>query len=200
MFVCLDDKHKVKVGEPNFPVAAVERGRRVLTMAGSSFLVGDHDFTKVSLVPSVVLDIPIPDDVSESWYSGNVHIGLKEGTFEPSSPLRHVSELCPLIEVQSLSKPILFMYTDGGPDHCLTYLSVQLCLICIYLMLDLDYLCAARTEPCNSWRNPVERIMSIINLGLQCVGLERAQMDEENEQLAAKAGSMKESMQPSTLP
>ena len=34
--------------------------------------------------------------------------------------------------------------------------------------------------------------MSIVNLGLQCVGLERAQMDEENEPLAAKGGSMKE--------
>ena len=149
MFVCLDDKHKVNVGEPGFPVAAAaERGRRVLTVAGSSFLVGDHNFTKVSLVPSVVLDIPIPDDVSESWYSGNVHIGLKEGTFEPSSPLRHVSELYPLIEVKSQSKPVLFLYTDGGPDHHLTYLSVQLCLVSLFLLLDLDYLCAARTAPC----------------------------------------------------
>ncbi len=83
MFLCLDD---MKVGEPGFPVAAAERGRRVLTAAGSRFLVGDHDFTKISLVPSVVLDIPIPEDVSESWYSGQVHVGLKEGTFEPSSP------------------------------------------------------------------------------------------------------------------
>ena len=28
-FVCLDDKHKIKVGEPGYPVAATERGRRV---------------------------------------------------------------------------------------------------------------------------------------------------------------------------
>ena len=28
-FICLDDKHKVKVGEPGFPVASAERGRRV---------------------------------------------------------------------------------------------------------------------------------------------------------------------------
>lgn len=36
--------------------------------------------------------------------------------------------------------------------------------------------------------------MSIINLGLQCVciGLDRAQMDEEMEKLATKCGSMKE--------
>ena len=28
--VCLDDKHRMKVGEPGYPVAAVEQGRRVI--------------------------------------------------------------------------------------------------------------------------------------------------------------------------
>ena len=27
--VCLDDKHKCKVGEPGLPVAAIERGKQV---------------------------------------------------------------------------------------------------------------------------------------------------------------------------
>ena len=27
LFICLDDKHQIKVGEPEFPVAAAERGR-----------------------------------------------------------------------------------------------------------------------------------------------------------------------------
>ena len=35
--------------------------------------------------------------------------------------------------------------------------------------------------------------MSIVNLGRQCVGLARTEMDEENERFAARAGSMKES-------
>ena len=34
--------------------------------------------------------------------------------------------------------------------------------------------------------------MSIINLGLQCIGLAREEMSEEHEQLLARAGSMKE--------
>ena len=58
------------------------------------------------------------------------------------------------------------MNTDGGSDHTLTFQSVQLSLISIFLALDLDFLCAARTAPLHSWRNPVERIMSILNLGL----------------------------------
>ena len=68
-------------------------------------------------------------------------------------------------------KPILLLYTDGGPDHRLTYLSVQLSIIALFLQLDLDVLIAGRTAPNHSWANPVERIMSIVNLGLQCVGM-----------------------------
>lgn len=69
MFVCLYDKHKIKVGEPGFPVAAAERGRQVLQAAGSCFLVGDHDFTKFGTIPFVALQVSIPDDISGSWYS-----------------------------------------------------------------------------------------------------------------------------------
>ena len=81
-FVSLDDKHRVKVGEPRFPVAAAERGRKVLVSVGSSFQVGDHDFTKFSIIPSVQLHVDIPTDISDS---GAVHVGLKEGAFEPST-------------------------------------------------------------------------------------------------------------------
>ena len=30
IFVCLDDKHRVPVGEPGYPVAAVDRGKKVI--------------------------------------------------------------------------------------------------------------------------------------------------------------------------
>ena len=70
LFVCLDDKHKIKVGEPGFPVATAERGRRVLVRADEFFTVGDHDFTKFSLIPSVAFILDIPLQISDSWYSG----------------------------------------------------------------------------------------------------------------------------------
>ena len=38
----------MKVGEPGFPVAAAERGQRVLVSCDSSF-EGDHNFTKFGL-------------------------------------------------------------------------------------------------------------------------------------------------------
>ena len=53
MFVSLDDKHRVKVGEPGRPNAAVERGRRVLVGTNEIFEVSDHDFCKFSIIPSV---------------------------------------------------------------------------------------------------------------------------------------------------
>ena len=44
-----DDKHTVKVGEPGYPVAVVERGRQVLVTSRKKMAVGDYDFTKFSL-------------------------------------------------------------------------------------------------------------------------------------------------------
>lgn len=116
-FYCLDDKHRIKVGEPNFPTAAAERGRQVLTAAGTQFFVGDHDFTTFSIIPSVVLCIEIPEDVTGSWYSGQVYVGLKDAALEPSSPARHMTELLSIIEARAITQPVLFLYSDGGPDH-----------------------------------------------------------------------------------
>ena len=42
-----------------------------------------------------------------------------------------------------------------------------------FLRGDFDLLIAARTAPQQSWTNPVERIMSILNLGLQGVAIIR---------------------------
>ena len=47
--VSLDDKHRIKIGEPGFPVAAAERGKQVLVGPGETFAVG--------VVPSVVFQV-----------------------------------------------------------------------------------------------------------------------------------------------
>lgn len=134
LFVCIDDKHRVKVGEPDFPVAAAERGKQVIVSLNETFSVGDHDFTKLSLVPSVAFIVDIPESMEEgTWYSGNVFVGLKDGVFEPSSPFRHAKKLFDILNSQMIDRSILFMYMDGGPDHRLTYISVQLSLIALFL-------------------------------------------------------------------
>ena len=40
VFVSLDDKHRIKIGEPGYPVSAVERGKRVMVTQNTSFEVG----------------------------------------------------------------------------------------------------------------------------------------------------------------
>ena len=71
-------------------------------------------------------------------------------------------------------------------------MSVKLSMICLFIELDLDYLCASRTAPYHSFRNPAERIMSVLNLGLQSVGLARAVMEDGMETAVASCNSVAE--------
>ena len=87
LMVCLDNKHRIKVGEPGLPMTSVERGKKVLVSLNQTFEVCDHNFTCFSLIPSVTLLIDIPDKIDESWYEGEVHVGIKDAVFEPSSCL-----------------------------------------------------------------------------------------------------------------
>ena len=182
-FVSMDDKHTIKVGEPEYPVAGVERGKQVLVTSSKKLAVADHDFTKFSLTPSVSFIITIPDSILGSFYTGRVFVGLKENAFQPSSPIRHMAELEGVLHTVNDDHPLLLLYTDGGPDHRLTYATVQISLICIFLALDLDFLCAVRTPPYHSWKNPAERIMSILNIGLQSVGVMRQKTQSFEEAL-----------------
>jgi hypothetical protein len=190
--VFMDDKHRCKVGEPGFPVAAVERGKQVVVTKNEIFAVADHDFTKCSLIPSVTMICDIPNNIEDSFYKGKVKIGLKDAIFQGSSSLRYMTELYDILINTKLDHPFLMLYTDGGPDHRNTFLRVQLTLIAMFVMLDLDYLVAIRTPPGHSWKNPVERIMSILNLGMQCVGLMRQEMNAEMENLMSGCNSMED--------
>lgn len=181
IFISIDDKHRIKVGEPGYPVAATNRGREVIVSQSDTFVVGDHDFTRFSIIPSVALLIDIPEKFEGSWYKGKVLVGFKDAVFQASSPLRHACEIHSALLRKIGDKSILLIYSDGGPDHRLTYVSVKLSLIALFLNLNLDILIACRTAPNHSWRNPVERIMSIVNIGLQCVGMMRQKMSEEFE-------------------
>ena len=63
------------------------------------------------------------------------------------------------------------------------YRSVQIAHISLFIALDLDVLVAERTAPCQSYRNPAERIMSVLNLGLQNVSLSHQRMSEREAAL-----------------
>ena len=86
--VFLDDKYRCKVGELGFPVAAVDRGKKVVVSKDTTFVVADHDFTKTGIIPSVAMICNIPESINGDFYAGKVHIRLKDPIFQPSSPLR----------------------------------------------------------------------------------------------------------------
>lgn len=62
---------------------------------------------------------------------------------------------------------MLFLYSDGGPDHRTNYKSVQIASVAMFISLDLDMFVAARTGPMLIYCNPAERAMSCLNLALQ---------------------------------
>ena len=84
----------------------------------------------------------------------------------------------------------MLLVSDGGPDQRLTYYSVQVSLLCVFLERNLDMLIAVRTCPYQSWQNIAERIMSTLNLGLQNVALARKEMPEEFEKLIANKSTL----------
>ena len=93
MFVCQDDKYTIKVGEPGYPVAVVEWGKQVLIGLNEKLVVGDHDFTKISLVPNVNFMVNIPESIEGTFYHGKIFAGLKDSIFQSSPPIRHAREL-----------------------------------------------------------------------------------------------------------
>lgn len=146
-------------------------------------VIGDHVLPDFHLAPSVNLLINVQENIEGSFYRGKVYVGAQRLHIQAfSNPIRHATELKQiLVSRDSSVEPILVLYTDGGPDHHLTYVSVQLSLLASFIQLDLDFLCAIRTPPHNSWKNPAERIMSILNLALQSAGIARTRTDSEDQ-------------------
>ena len=84
-----------------------------------------------------------------------------------------------IFRISSPKIPILGIC--GCPEHRLTFESVKISPIMLFKELDVDFLVAIRTAPRHSYRNIVERIMSIANIWLQNVAMERLPSDSDPE-------------------
>ncbi|CAB4385605.1 unnamed protein product [Rhizophagus irregularis] len=80
--ISADDKHKIPIGE-DVAVSTGVRNRRSMVAQDSILAAADHDFTKLSLIPSVIFFISIPNDISGSFYDGQVFVSYKDTVFEP---------------------------------------------------------------------------------------------------------------------
>ena len=81
----------------------------------------------------------------------------------------------------SLDKQILLMYSGGGANHNVTFNSTKISLVSLFLQLDLNMLVVLRCCPTQSWVNPAERVMSLLNLALQNCALERTKVADTFE-------------------
>lgn len=111
--------------------------------------------------------------------------------FQASTPFRHAVSISKQI-VDKEQVNVLLKYSDGGVDHRNNLESVKCAYICMFNELNLDMLILCICAPGHSWRNPAERVMFILNLGLQNCSLERERLPEHDEALLKKCGSMKE--------
>lgn len=97
-----------------------------------------------------------------------------------------------LLRNEDVLTPFLIIYTDGGPDHRVAYEGVKLSLAAVFRALDLDILIAGHTAPGHSWANPVERIMSVLNLAFQKTALSREECSADVEQILRSCDGMKD--------
>ena len=88
------------------PVTTGVRNKKTLAPAEGEITAADHDFTKLSLTPSVTLFVDIPNNISESFYDGKVYVCYKDTIFQPSSALRHSTEFFNLMNHQYRNRPL----------------------------------------------------------------------------------------------
>ena len=186
IFLSCDDKATIDYGEPGHLLSTGVRGRTSITPSSSLLGALDHDVKKRGhIIPSVILNVDIPEDISESFYRGQVSVSLKDSVFNPSNCFRTVDEMIHVVLESCSEKDLndlksLFLMTDGGSEHKVTYHSVKIALIAAFKKLRLDRLIAMRCAPNQSYTNIVERMMSLLNICYQNIALERDETEKED--------------------
>ena len=187
LFMSVDDKAIIPVGEPGSPVATGVRGhnRSLVPLDGPQLVALDHDFHVNGIVPSVTFIVDVPEKHSDSFFNGQAFVTLKDKVNQASNALRHATELVLLVQsyFSDQRKPIMLLVSDGGPDHRVTFGSVKVACMSLFRALDLDMLICVCTCPFQSWQNLAERVMSTLNFALQNVSLSRSKMSEQLEDM-----------------
>ena len=75
----------------------------------------DHEMTKCSITPSIILQCKAPDSVSESFVRGRVVTVVNNSIFPASTPFIHASRLAKIM--CNNDAKILMKMTDGGVDN-----------------------------------------------------------------------------------
>lgn len=177
-------------GESGAAVSTAVRGKKSIVPTATSLVGMDNDMNKGSLTPSVNLLCEIPSSIDTSFVRGKVFTAVNDSVLQSANPFRHAAFTANVLANREERKPILLKYTDGGTDQRNNLESVRCANICLFREMNLDMLIHVRCAPGHSWTNPAERIMSILNIGLQNVSLERKEAGREIEMLLKGCNSM----------
>jgi hypothetical protein len=148
---------------------------------------------KGALTPSVYLHNAIPETSEQSFCRGQVTVVVNDNILQQSSPIRHAAAMIAIMlaKYSNDTMPSMLMkFSDGGTDQRNTLESVKCSLIAIFKLLNLNKLIAARCAPGQSWINPAERVMSLLNIALQNCALERPACSDVVEKLIARCNGM----------
>ena len=144
VLISVDDKATIPIGEPGAPVSTGVRDHHRSLVPSSAFVGAlDHDFHVYGIIPSVCLIIDVPESSSDSFFGGQVYVANKNKITQSSNALRHSTEVSEILlheqcsdnSAVSLGKSVLIMLSDGGPDHRLVYGSVQIALLCLFILI-----------------------------------------------------------------
>ena len=191
-----DDKAKIAVGDKVAVSTGVRANNKGIVVVGESLLALDHDFHAANIVTSSTLRCNIPDEVSGSFFIGDdngvgqIFVTVRDAIFDPSNVFDHCAQLIDTLRQKGLNPTVLILQTDGGPDHSMKRIAVQLALNATFRELDVDHFVVLRCAPNGSARNKVERSMSVLNLALAHVATRRGDMAPWAESAVANASSM----------
>ena len=96
-----------------------------------------------------------------------MYVAVKSSIIQPSAVVHAHTELSKLLIREKKDEQYIgILLTGGGPEHNLNFTLVQIALIIMWRMVTFDILVVCRSCPQNSWTNEVERVISVLNLGL----------------------------------
>ena len=105
-----------------------------------------------------VVDIPMRPD--ESFHRGQVYTSVRDAIFDNATAIRYSAEKRKVLQAEGLQDcKVVLDWTDGGPEHNMQNLTVQIAHIAFFLANKLDILVAGRCCPgMSSFMNPSERV------------------------------------------
>ena len=109
-----DDKAKVPFGDPGSAVSSGVRGKKTIVPTSTTLASLDHDMTKASLTPSVMLRCNVPETIHGLFVRGKVTTIVNDSVFQQASPFRHAAILAKLLCNSDVVPPVLLKFTDGG--------------------------------------------------------------------------------------